>query len=265
MASFSEQQRGFMPAQNEQERLVMRRAEDLYRIAHTRGFAQYSTFLSDREQTLAKAAINKAGGQECSFEGGYPDAERKLLCIQPAGAYGEPPISCVRLQCAVMNESSQPAHKDYLGSLLGLGLERKCLGDIILDPENAGTAYVLALERIAELICTQLINIGRFSVRAEQYNGSLPAIAQQYQLRTATVSSLRADAVLAAMLQCSRGQAANILRLGGLEINHIATTSPHAPVYEGDIFTVRKKGRYKLQTLGGKSKKERLFIEFFQY
>ena len=83
--------------------------------------------------------------------------------------------------------------------------------------------------------------------------------------RSATVSSLRLDAVLAAMLRCSRGQASELVTAGRVEINHLPAEKPSAPVYEGDVFTVRGKGRFALTALPGKSKKERLIIEFFQY
>ena len=78
---------------------------------------------------------------------------------------------------------------------------------------------------------------------------------------TATVSSLRLDAVL----RCSRGQASELVTAGRVEINHLPAEKPSAPVYEGDVFTVRGKGRFALTALPGKSKKERLIIEFFQY
>ena len=73
------------------------------------------------------------------------------------------------------------------------------------------------------------------------------------------------DAVLAAMLRCSRGQASELVTAGRVEINHLPAEKPSAPVYEGDVFTVRGKGRFALTALPGKSKKERLIIEFFQY
>ena len=79
------------------------------------------------------------------------------------------------------------------------------------------------------------------------------------------MSSLRLDAVLAAMLRCSRGQACELIAAGRVEINHLPAESTHAPVYEGDVFTVRGKGRFGLTALPGKSKKDRSIIEFFQY
>lgn len=265
MAYSSDAQRGFMPPQNDKERLIMRRADDLCRSAQGRGICRYSGFLSDREQALCAAALNKAGCEEYSFAGGFADAERKLLCIQPAGAFGEPPINCIQVQCPQVSADKAPSHKDYLGSILGLGLERECLGDIVLHPEQPGVAYVFLLERVAQLVCNELCSVGRVAARAELFYEQLPVAEQERVLRTATVPSLRADAVLAAMLQCSRGQAGDLLKAGALEINHVSVTSAHAPVYEGDVFTVRGRGRFKLQTLGGKSRKDRLFIEYFQY
>lgn len=241
----------------------MRRVLDLCAIAMNRGIARYSSFLSDREQTLALAALNREGCEEYSFDGGYPFAERRVLCIEPAGACGFSPIACVRMEC--LHAQDILGHKDYLGAVLGLGLDRSSIGDIVLDPDAPGTAYVFALEPAAELICSELTGVGRCSVHTERFYDQIPVQEPERARQSATVSSLRADAVLAAMLRCSRGQASDLVRGGRLEINHVAVSNPHAPVYQGDLFTVRGSGRFRLEEIGGKSKKDRQFITFFQY
>lgn len=259
--------RGFVPAQNDEERFLMRHIEDLARTAYARGIARYSAFLSDREQALAAAALNRAGfgGTGCRFDGGWPQAERRLLCIEPEGAWGESPLRCVRVVCRAGSEL--PAHRDYLGSLMGLEVRREALGDIVLPEAQAGTAYVFALEPAAGLICRELTQAGKAQVSAEpQPLDALPQFAPpERDMRTATVSSLRLDAVLAAMLRCSRGTAAELIAAGRVEINHLPAASAHAPVFEGDVFTVRGKGRFGLAALQGKSKKDRAIIEFFRY
>ena len=88
---------------------------------------------------------------------------------------------------------------------------------------------------------------------------------EKVKLLRDTVSSLRLDAVLSAMLHVSRGTAAELIEAGRVEINHLPVEKPHAPVYEQDVFTVRGKGRFRLTALPGKSKKDRSIIEFFQY
>lgn len=260
--------RGFIPARTDEERFLMRHIEDLAHTAFSRGIARYSGFLSDREQELARAALGRADVQEgWRFDGGWPDAERKVLCLEPEDSYGESPIRCVRLQCRTLAGAALPAHKDYLGSLMGLELRREALGDIVLPADQPGTAYVFALETAAQLICRELFQAGHTELTTELLElDEVPEFqAAQREMRSATVSSLRLDAVLSAMLRCSRGQAAELIAAGRVEINHLPAEKPHAPVYEGDVFTVRGKGRFGLTALPGKSKKDRLIIEFFQY
>ena len=261
--------RGFVPARTDEERFLMRHVEDLARAAEGRGIARYSGFLSDREQDLARAALNRADVPESDhhFEGGWPGAERKLLCLEPEGCYPASPLCCVKLTCRTLSGAALPGHKDYLGSLMGLEIRREALGDIVLPPDAPGTAYVFALEPAARLICQELLQAGRTELATRLLApDEVPEFRTAERRKcTATVSSLRLDAVLAAMLRCSRGQASELVTAGRVEINHLPAEKPSAPVYEGDVFTVRGKGRFALTALPGKSKKERLIIEFFQY
>ena len=258
--------RGFVPARSDDERFLMRHIEDLARTAQTRGIPRYSAFLSDREQDLARAALNRAGLEEdFRFEGGWPEAERRVLCIEPEGSWSEFPVRCVQLQCRTQAGAALPAHKDYLGSLMGLALRREALGDIVLPADAPGTAYVFALEPAAELICRELCQAGHTELSTRLLEPDEVPQFPAAERHAATVSSLRLDAVLSAMLHCSRGNAAELIEAGRVEINHLPADKPHAPVYEGDVFTVRGKGRFALTALPGKSKKERLIIEFFQY
>ena len=260
--------RGFIPARTDEERYLMRHIEDLAHTAFSRGIARYSAFLSDREQDLARAALGRADVQDgWHFDGGWPQAERRVLCLEPEGSFGASPVCCVQLQCRALAGAALPAHKDYLGSLMGLELRREALGDIVLPDDQPGTAYVFALEPAAQLICRELFQAGHTELTTRLLApDEVPQFpAAQRETRSATVSSLRLDAVLAAMLRCSRGQASELIAAGRVEINHLPADKPHAPVYEGDIFTVRGKGRFGLTALPGKSKKDRLIIEFFQY
>ncbi len=261
--------RGFVPARDDEERFLMRHVEDLARTAYMRGVSKHTSFLSDREQQLAAAALNRAEAEEGTFrfDGGWSGAERRVLCIEPDGCYRNSPLHCIRLQGRVSATEHVPEHRDYLGSLMGLKLRREALGDIILPPDEPGVAYVFALESAVQPICNELVCVGATNVTAQLLTeDETPAFQEmKHKKCTATVSSLRLDAVLAALLHCSRGQAAALIAAGRVEINHLSTESAHETVYADDVFTVRGKGRYRLVSLLGKSKKDRQIIEYFQY
>lgn len=258
--------RGFIPPQNDEERRLMRRVEELCRVAQNRGIPRYTGFLSDREQILAEAACHKANFGEMRFWGGYDNAERKVLCLEPADAWQEEPLGFLRLT-ALSGNGKLPEHRDYLGSILGLGLDRACLGDLLCDPKDPAVFYAAALADKLEFIAAELTSAGRCPVHAsvcEQLPEHLWQNAER-PLREATVSSLRVDAVLAAMMYTSRTKAADYIAAGRVEINHLPLRSAHEAVYTHDIFTVRGVGRYQLAEIGGKSRKDRMFISFFQY
>ena len=177
--------RGFVPARNDEERYLMRHIKDLADAAFSRGIARYSAFLSDREQDLARAALGRAGVRDgWRFDGGWPEAERRVLCLEPEYSYGECPVRCVQLQCRALPGAALPAHKDYLGSLMGLALKREALGDILLPADAPGTAYVFALEPAAKLICRELCQAGaaathRYCVLPAAGRGALCYAARQ--------------------------------------------------------------------------------------
>ena len=260
--------RGFVPARTDEERFLMRHIEDLARTAQSRGIARYSGFLSDREQELARAALGRAGLEEgFRFDGGWPEAERRILCLEPEYSYPENPICCVQLQCRAQAGAVLPAHKDYLGSLMGLEIRREALGDIVLPPDAPGTAYVFALEPAARLICQELLQAGRTELATRLLApDEVPEFRTAERRKcTATVSSLRLDAVLAAMLHISRGDAVQLVKSGMVEVNHVSTVSAHYEVFENDVFSIRGRGKYKLCGVGAKSRKGRTFVSYIEY
>ena len=153
--------------------------------------------------------------------------------------------------------------------------------------KQAGVVYKRLFVQVAYLIGISLLAYGLFywqkPVNLTELKKTLEKIKEELFVEQRGKNSLslekilkdildgeyekneRLDAVLAAMLHCSRGQASELIEAGRVEINHLPADKPHAQVYEGDVFTVRGKGRFRLTALPGKSKKDRSIIEFFQY
>ena len=245
----------------------MRRVEELCRTAMQRGIPRATGFLSDREQALAQAALNRADCDFARFEGGWPDAERKVLCIEPPDSWPEEPIAALHFTAPQQGGGAVPGHRDYLGAILGLGLDRACLGDILPDPADARSVYAFVLEDKADFIASNLTEAGRSPVHAERCDTVPEAVLRgpERQTRDATVPSLRADTVLAAMMHTSRTKAAEHIAAGRVEVNHLPLRAAHEAMYASDIITVRGVGRFRLAEIGGKSKKDRQFITFYQY
>ena len=120
----------------------MRRVEELCRVAQARGIPRYTGFLSDREQVLAEASCHRAAFAAFRFWGGYPEAERRVLCLEPPQTWQEEPVVFLKMTA---QGDDLPGHRDYLGAILGLGLDRACVGDILQDPQNAGVFYAAVL------------------------------------------------------------------------------------------------------------------------
>ncbi len=116
--------RGFVPARTDEERYLMRHIEDLADAAFSRGIARYSGFPErPGAGSWPGRHWDRAGVRDgWRFDGGWPEAERRVLCLEPEYSYGECPVRCVQLQCRALPGAALPAHKDYLGSLMGLEL-----------------------------------------------------------------------------------------------------------------------------------------------
>ena len=245
MASSSDTRtRGFVPPQNEDERFLMRRVEELCRTAMQRGIPRATGFISDREQALAQAALNREGCDFARFQGGWPDAERKVLCIEPPDSWPEEPIAVLHFTAPQQGGSAVPGHRDYLGAILGLGLDRACLGDILPDPADARSVYAFVLEDKADFIASNLTEAGRSPVHVESCDAVPEEVLRgpERQTQDATVPSLRADTVLAAMMHTSRSIAAqavhNYFQSRGYVYVHTPLITANDAEGAGNTFTV---------------------------
>ncbi len=273
MASFSDPEfdpaarRGFVPPRTDEERSFMKRVEELCCEAQLRGTARNTGFLSDREQALGQAALNR---QKCTcarFWGGYEEAERKILFLNPSGAIPDHSIAVLRLTWP--EKVAPPGHRDILGAILGLGLDRNAIGDVLLPEVQARSiqGWVLVTGDKAEWISMELSAAGKCPLHAEvQQELPVEAIqSTQRELRQATVSAMRADVVLSALLRVSRSQAVQLIEAGRAFLNHIPIKAAHERVYVQDLISVQGRGRFRLQAIGGKSKKDRIFVQYYQY
>lgn len=237
---------------------LLKRVGDLYRQCDRANTVTHTTFLTPAEHAAVGQYAKRLPGCRLLFSGGLPDCERKAAFFLPdyleaedfePGAY----ISAVALEAFY----GEPGHRDYLGALLGLGVRREWVGDIWI---RAQRAWVFCLPSVAEQLAA-LERAGRVSVKAAVIPLSqVPAPERKRKEVRFTVQSLRFDAVLGETFRLSRSQVVKLIAAGYASLNYLPCLKNDAPVAEGDVISLRGRGKATLAEVGGQSRKGRLFI-----
>ena len=159
--------------------------------------------------------------------------------------------------------SAELSHRDILGGLMGIGLTREKVGDILV---LEGRAQIIALKESAPIILSQFDQAGRHRLKLGEIPLSqLSPAPVQIKVIHDTVAALRLDAVLSAGFSIARGKAADLISGGRVSVNHRECVKPDRAVSEGDVLTCRGLGKCLLKTVGGQSRKGRVIIEIERY
>ncbi len=197
------------------------------------------------------------------FYGGYEEAERVILINLPdyAALSDQEVLTVIR---AVKAEGSRElTHRDYLGSLLGLGIKRELIGDILVREDGAD---IIVINDIADFILANYYKAGRTSLSLSQHSISQLIVPEQKITEiTDTVASLRLDSITASAFGLSRGKAAEAIAKGMVFVNHVETVKADFQVKEGDRISLRGKGKACLSEVGGRSRKDRVYITIKRY
>ena len=250
-------------ARTNDERLLLAGLLDKEQTCRTRGYMTYTKFLDMNERALCAEAVRMAGAGGASlFWGGYADAERTVCLFYPdymdeESAKAAAPIVLLR---AHKSREDSLSHRDYLGSLMGLQIERAVLGDILVHEEGA---ELLVYEEMADFVQLNLCKAGRkqVSITREPIE-SLKAAAVEEKEGSGSVASPRLDSVVALVFGMGRGEAQTRIEKGLVFVNQAPCLKPERQLAEGDRLTVRGLGRARIESFGGTSRKGRLFVHF---
>ena len=232
------------------------------RLAGEKGLVRFTRFLDPAE---AAAAEKRARQHEAQFFawGGYAQAERVVGCFCPPLEQPQPseyPIVC--LHSRYQPRFCSISHRDLLGSFMALGLTRSCLGDIIIIGSDI---YLFAHAQTAGYVAQSMTSAGRAPLDFHALDEA-PSMPEPEGTRfSAVVSSLRLDGVLAAAYRLSRSESAEAIRAGLVKVNHLVCERVDAPVQSGALLSVRGKGRVRLASIDGMTRKQRIGLTFFRY
>ena len=235
----------------------------LFRLCDKYETARFSDFLGGAElATIADKAVIPVN-YNVAYYGGYRDAEKKIMGVFPD--WEEPdfnmyPIVCLKI---IGGYTRKLNHRDYLGTIMSLGITPQKLGDIVVCDDFA---YVMLQADVAEYVKDNLHKIGNRGVKVELMTdlGEI-TIERKYKTIGAVCASSRLDAVVGAATNISRSQSATLINGGKVKLNHREIQETAKSVKEGDLLSIRGYGRFLVHSFDGETRKQRLHITLKQY
>ena len=241
---------------------LIKRFTELAQRADRTGLPQESRFLSLAEQSLLNTLRLPA---PYLLTGGYAEAERRLAVFgiseEDDGGEYAPPISCVCIAPASQRFADELTHRDFLGSLMALGVTRDVLGDIVVR-DNRG--YLFCLDSIADYVIESLSEVKRTSVKCaySELPGGRSAEPESLSL---VVASERLDAIISAVYKVSREDAKLLAEKGLVYIDGRLVMKGGAAIREGSLVTVRGRGRFRYLGVDRETKKGKLRVLVEKY
>lgn len=248
-------------AQSEDDRVLLARLWDKITTGMGKNILACSGFLSPREQEMAHFLFGNADG--LSFYGGFESAQRKCLLYLPDYLPEIPedsPVVCLR---ATFYKGDHPSHRDFLGALMGFGIDRSCVGDICVGD---GYCDFFVLSEIAPHLIRDFESAGRTKVKLSPLPlWEFAPPEEKTESFYDTLPSLRLDAVIASGFRISRSRAGDFIEAGKAAIDGLPCEKADKAVDEGATVSVRGLGKIKLAAIRGKTKKDRIGVEILRY
>ena len=269
-------------------RLLLSRLDDLVRKSE-RGEVAVSSFLTPREAKYARVHLSsRVSAGTAVLWGGYLTAERvravilpdyteglvdpTALMSDPAAALSDAGLDDLAetirgAVCPVLVKGSgfrELSHRDYLGSVLGLGLERDAIGDILIPDSHS--ALLLTDTRVVDFLTTQLEKVATDTVRVSRLpEGTALTGTRRLQPITDTVASERLDCVVAALCNLSREKAQMAVKAGLVELDYEAVEACDATVEAPAVISVRGFGKFAVHAFDGTTRKGRIRLVAGKY
>lgn len=234
-----------------------KRFHDLAMRSNERGYEIYSDFLGLSEISELSACRFPV---KITLWGGYDNAERVVACFGERAffeGYGDFPVKCISIKPVSRKFADSLTHRDFLGSLMGLGIRREMLGDIIIN-ENCG--YLFCLDIIADFITNNLTKVRHTTVKCEITNEIPQNAVPVPEKAEIIVSSERLDVIVSSIYKMSRSQVLPYFNTEKIFVNGVSKTSPSINAKTGDKISVRGYGRFVYNGVLRRTKKERFVI-----
>lgn len=248
-----------------EETLFKKRLTELANKAYTNSQYLFTGFLSMSELDIYYQIEREISYVPVTMFGGTKDCERVMLRFgsEELCGYEEPfPITCIGIAPMLEKFGELLSHRDYLGALMNLGIERSTLGDIIIVEK---TAYLFCTEKMAPYILDNLVQVRHTHVRCKIAEHVPDSTITKIERKSCLVSSERADSVIAKLYNMSRSQGVELFRAKKVFINGRLNENNSGILKLGDRVSVRGYGKFIYQGTAYETKKGKLSVEVDVY
>ncbi len=225
-------------------------------VAEKRGTSEHTVFYDPEVREFMEGILKKECEVPWCSTGGLPDAEYRIFCFN--GDEEEAQAALCVLTVKPQRGDCSWSHRDILGAVLGAGIKRERVGDILL---HSWGAQIVCLRETASILEWQLDSISRDKISLEvQDITALVKAEQEENLITVFISAQRLDALVAAVWNLSRSDAQELVRGEKVKINYKTVSGVASQIAEGDMVSVRGHGRFILKEIQGATRKDRLRV-----
>ncbi len=249
---------------NKDEQIVLKRVRDLAYQADTRGYTTYTDFLNMNEQSIFLTNLKELPPVHYQMWGGYEDAERKMIAFFTSDEIltNEYDIKMLEIKPANAKFADSLSHRDYLGALMNMGIERCRLGDILIK-DNCG--YVFTDSIIGSYIESSLTKTKHTTVTCSLKEIEEIDVTPEFREIRTTIASARLDAAIAAVFKTSRSSITGLISGGKVFVNSKLIESNSYTLKDDDIVSVRGHGKFIFKGINNQTKKGRLSATFLKY
>ncbi|MGN1187529.1 MAG: RNA-binding protein [Lachnospiraceae bacterium] len=243
---------------NKEEQILAGRLSDLANTCYNRNIPVFSAYLNLNEQNILHEVQKSFPPISIKTEGGYFLSERRIAVFLPDAEWQcDLPIKLLKISPADKRFLNTLTHRDYLGALMNLGIERSLLGDIVISDNSA---YVFCLDRIASFIIDNLTKVRNDFVRCDICDELPYDFEPSYKEITGSVASLRLDAVISLAFNESRSHSTGYIENALVFVNGRLITTNAYNLKDGDIVSVRGHGRFRYMYTKSETKKGRYMV-----
>lgn len=247
------------------EILLKRRYTELAERAYSQGKYTNTPFLNLAELDVLENISTSFQHIPYLLWGGAKACERKVAQFGSEELFGyacTPPIACVQISPVNKKFADDLTHRDFLGAIMNLGIERETLGDIRVS-ENS--AYVFCLDHIAPIIISDLSRVKHTTVKCELIADVENQVAYNREPVTLQVASERLDAVISALYKLSRSDSQLLFQSGRIFVNDKNRTNGNSSPQAGDVVSVRGYGKFIYSGVQGSTRKGKHIITVERY